>query len=54
MLPLPEFAIATEESPKVNVVPLLVIVCPLPTVYTPTASVVPVVIVPPVRFTFHP
>ena len=54
MLPLPAFAIATDVSPKLNAVPLLVTVCPLPTVYTPTASVVPVAIVPPVRFTFPP
>ena len=52
VFPVPAFVIATEESPKVNVVPLLLIVCPLPTVYTPTASFAPVTIFPPVRLTF--
>ena len=54
VFPVPEFAIATDEFPKLNVVPLFVTVCPFPTVYTPTASEAPVVIVPPVRSTFPP
>ena len=53
-LPVPAFAIATEVFPKLNAVPLLAIVWPLPTVYTATASLIPVAIVPPVRFTFPP
>ena len=52
VFPVPAFTIATEETPKVNVVPLLVIVCPLPTVYTATASFAPVTMFPPVRLTF--
>ena len=54
VLPLPAFAIATDVFPKLNTVPLFVIVWPFPTVYTPTASEAPVAIVPPERFTFPP
>ena len=54
VFPVPTFTNPNEVSSMSNAVPVFVICCPLPTVYTPTASFFPTLIVPEFKSTFPP